>query len=49
MLERLECSSESWLDLVKNFLKRFRVRIGVSAILQTVSSGRRSHRITDQG
>ena len=49
MLDRLQCSSESWLDLVKNFRKRFRVEIGLPATLQSASSRRRSHRITVQG
>jgi hypothetical protein len=46
MLDRLQCSSESWLDLVKNFRKRFRVEIGLASTLQSVSSRRRSHRLT---
>ena len=49
MLERLQCSAETWLDLVKNFRKRFRVEIGLPAALQSASSRRRSHRITTQG
>ena len=49
MLDRLQCSSESWLDLVKNFRKRFRVEIGLPATLQSISSRRRSHRTTAQG
>ena len=44
MLERLQCSSETWLDLVKNFRKRFRVEIGLPATLQSVSSLRRTNR-----
>jgi hypothetical protein len=49
MLDRLQCSSESWLDLVKNFRKRFRVEIGLASTLQSVSSRRRSHRFAAQG
>ena len=49
MLERLQCSAETWLDLVKNFRKRFRVEIGLPAALQFASSRRRSHRTTTQG
>ena len=44
MLERLQCSSETWLDLVKNFRKRFRVEIGLPATLNSVSSLRRTNR-----
>ena len=49
MLDRLQCSSESWLDLVKNFRKRFRVEIGLRSTLQSVSASRRSRRTTAQG
>ena len=49
MLDRLQCSSESWLNLVKNFRKRFRVEIGLPSTLQAVSSVRRSHRFAAQG
>ena len=38
ILERLDCSAESWLDLVQNFRKRFRNS------LQTAKSARRSRR-----
>jgi hypothetical protein len=44
IMDRLQCSSESWLDLVKNFRNRFRVEIGLPTALQSVSSLRRSHR-----
>ena len=44
LLERLQCSSETWLDLVKNFRKRFRVEIGLPTTLQSVSSRRRANR-----
>jgi len=29
ILERLDCSAESWLDLVQNFRKRFRTEAGL--------------------
>ena len=48
MLERLQCSAETWLDLVKNFRKRFRVEIGLPATLQSVSSRRRTNRTAAQ-
>ena len=48
LLERLQCSSETWLDLVQNFRKRFRVEIGLPVTLQSVSSRRRTNRIAAQ-
>ncbi|MEJ7596105.1 MAG: hypothetical protein WKF77_31730, partial [Planctomycetaceae bacterium] len=44
ILERLDCSAESWLDLVQNFRKRFRTEAGLAKSLQSVSSARRSRR-----
>jgi len=44
ILERLDCSSESWLDLVQNFRKRFRTEAGLAKSLRSVSSARRSRR-----
>ena len=44
ILERLDCTEETWLDLVKNFRKRFRTEAGRPATLQGVSSLRRSRR-----
>ena len=44
ILERLDCSEESWLDLVQNFRKRFRMEAGLPRSLQLVSSARRSRR-----
>lgn len=41
---RFDCSAESWLDLVKNFRKRYRTEAGRPATLQSVSSRRRSRR-----
>ena len=49
MLERLQCSEESWLDLLKNFRKRFRVEIGLPATLQDAFSRRRLNRTAAQG
>jgi len=49
MLDRVQCSSESWLDLVKNFRKRFRVKIGLPTTLKAASFRRRSHRTTAHG
>jgi len=50
MLERLQCSRETWLDLVRNFRKRkrFRVEIGLPRTLQSVSSRRRTNRTAAQ-
>ena len=48
MLERLQCSRETWLDLVRNFRKRFRVEIGLLTTLQSVSSRRRTNRTAAQ-
>ena len=44
ILERLDCSAETWLDLVKNFRKRFRTEAGRPLTLQGVSSLRRTRR-----
>ncbi len=44
ILERLDCSAESWLDLVQNFRKRFRTEAGLAVTLQSASSLRRSRR-----
>ena len=44
ILERLDCSAESWLDLVQNFRKRFRTEAGLAKSLQSVSSAHRSRR-----
>jgi len=48
MLERLQCSRETWLDLVRHFRKRFRVEIGLPTTLQSVSSRRRTNRTAAQ-
>ena len=44
ILERLDCSAETWLDLVKNFRKRFRTEAGRPVTLQGVCSLRRTRR-----
>ena len=48
MLERLHCSRETWLDLVRNFRKRFRVEIGLPTTLPSVSTRRRTNRTAAQ-
>lgn len=37
-----------WLDLIRNFRKRFRVEIGLPTTLQSVSSRRRTNRTAAQ-
>jgi hypothetical protein len=44
ILDRLDCIAESWLDLVRNFRKRFRTEAGHAVTLQNVSSIRRACR-----
>jgi len=44
ILERLECSAESWLDLVKNFRKRFRTEAGLAKSVLSFRSGRHARR-----
>ncbi len=44
ILERLDCSAESWLDLEQNFRKRFRTEAGLAAFMQSVSSARQLRR-----
>lgn len=41
ILTRLECSAETWLDLVKNFRRRFHTEAGRPETLQSVSRIRR--------
>jgi len=41
--ERLECSGESWLDLVKNFRKRFRTEAGLSRSVASFRIRRQAH------
>jgi REP element-mobilizing transposase RayT len=44
ILARLECSFETWIDLVKNFRRRFPTEAGRPETLQSVSRLRRHHR-----
>jgi len=44
ILERLDCSGETWLDLVRNFRKRFRTEAGRPITLQGVTTLRRTRR-----
>ena len=44
ILDRLECSAETWLDFVQNFRKRFRVEAGLAKSLKTFRSVRQSRR-----
>ena len=44
ILERLECSTETWLDLVKNFRKRFRTEAGLPKSLPSFRNLRQSLR-----
>ncbi len=46
ILERLDCTVESWLDLVRNFRRRFRTEAGRSASLAGVSALRRACRFS---
>ncbi len=41
ILERLDCSAESWLDLKQNFRKRLRTEAGLAASMHSVRSARR--------
>jgi hypothetical protein len=41
ILTRLDCSPETWLDLVQNFRLRFRTEAGRAETLQTVGELRR--------
>ena len=48
ILTRLDCSLETWLDLVKNFRRRFSTEAGRPETLQTVSQFRRDCRRSHQ-
>ncbi|MEI7699604.1 MAG: hypothetical protein WCK86_07410, partial [Planctomycetia bacterium] len=41
IMERLDCTVESWLDLVQNFRRRFRTEAGRVEVLTGVSTLRR--------
>ncbi len=44
IIERLDCTVESWLDLVRNFRRRFRTEAGRPEVLAGVSALRRNCR-----
>jgi hypothetical protein len=44
IMERLDCTVESWLDLVRNFRRRFRTEAGRPEVLAGVSTLRRKCR-----
>ena len=44
ILDRLECSAETWMDFVKNFRKRFRNEAGLSKSRQDFRTTRRESR-----
>jgi len=44
ILDRLDCSEESWFDLVKNFRKRFRNEAGSLLSVRAFRSKRRERR-----
>ena len=48
ILTRLDCNQETWLDLVKNFRRRFLTEAGRPETLQTVSQLRRACRRSNQ-
>jgi hypothetical protein len=48
ILTRLDCSVESWLDLVGNFRRRFATEAGRAETLLTVSRLRRNCRTSGQ-
>ena len=45
ILDRLDCSAESWLDLVKNFRKRFRNEAGFLPSIRAFRSKHRERRV----
>jgi hypothetical protein len=44
ILERLDCTVESWMDLVRNFRRRFRTEAGKPDVLAGVGALRRGNR-----
>ena len=44
ILDRLDCSEETWFDLVENFRKHFRNEAGSLLSVRTFSSKRRERR-----
>jgi hypothetical protein len=49
ILERLSCHPELWLDLVRNFRKRFRQEVGRPDSIKTFQQIRRSRRPINNG
>jgi hypothetical protein len=47
IMERLDCTVESWLDLVQNFRRRFRTEAGRPEALAGVSTLRRNCRTSN--
>jgi hypothetical protein len=47
IMERLDCTVESWLDLVGNFRRRFRMEAGRPEALAGVSTLRRNCRLSN--
>ncbi len=45
ILDRLDCIAEAWLDLVKNFRKRFRTAVGLVKSVHSFRTTRQSHRL----
>jgi hypothetical protein len=48
ILERLDCTVESWMDLVRNFRRRFRTEAGRPEALEGVRAFRRNCRISSR-
>ena len=48
ILERLDCSAESWVDFVRNFRKRFRSEAGLTKSRQAFRSARRESRVPER-
>lgn len=48
ILERLECSAETWLDFVRNFRKRFRSEAGLPQNRKHYRTARRQSRLTTE-
>jgi hypothetical protein len=46
LLDRLECSGESWLDLVKNFRRRFRTEAGLARSVASIRTLRQTRSMT---
>ena len=44
VLERLDCSAETWVDFVRNFRKRFRNEAGLPQNRQSLRTTRREKR-----